>query len=97
MRTADAESIQIGDVRVVADTSFQDVTEGLLIDDKVVTEPYVITAIGETKELTGAMTFPDGPVDDVEDLGGTVSLEPSDALQIDAVATPDQDEFAQPE
>ncbi len=58
LRTVGAEAIQINaTVRVVAQTSFEDVSGGFLVDGELISPPYVIDVIGEPNVLADAMTF----------------------------------------
>ena len=86
LRTAGAEAMQFnGEVRVIAQTALEEGVGGVLVDGQLVTPPYVIDVIGQPNELEGAMTFPGGPREDVEDDGGTLTIESFDTLDIDAV------------
>jgi uncharacterized protein YlxW (UPF0749 family) len=98
LRTAGAEAMQFnGEVRVIAQTALEEGVGGVLVDGQLVTPPYVIDVIGEPNELEGAMTFPQGPIDDVEDAGGTVVMKPFDRLDIEAVRESARSEYAQPD
>jgi uncharacterized protein YlxW (UPF0749 family) len=97
LRTAGAEAMQFnGQVRVIAQTAFEEGVGGVLVDGQLITAPYVIDVIGEPNELEGAITFPQGPRDDVEADGGTVDMQSFDKLDINAVREPVRSEFAQP-
>lgn len=98
LRTAGAESIQVnGQVRVVAQTSFDDAVGGILVDGQLVSSPYVVDAIGEPSTLSGAVNFPKGPREQFEDEGATVQVEELEALDIESVVTPKKPEYAQPD
>lgn len=98
LRTAGAEAIEFNDdVRVIAQTSFEASGTGVAIDGQDLAEPFTIDVIGEPRELEGAMTFPEGPVDDVSSSGGTVTIKTSDQLEIDAVVEPRSDDYAEPD
>jgi uncharacterized protein YlxW (UPF0749 family) len=98
LRTGGAEAMEFNDkVRVVAQTSFEDGVGGVVVDGTLVQAPYVIEVIGEQSEIQGAMTFPGGPIDDVEDEGGTVTMAPSDSLDIEVVREPNPNEYADPD
>ena len=86
LRTAGAEAMQFnGEVRVIAQTAFEEGVGGVLVDGQLVSPPYVIDVIGQPNELEGAMTLPGGPREDVEDDGGTLTMESFDKLDINAV------------
>lgn len=97
MRTAFAEAMQInGQVRVVASTSFEDAVGGMIVDDQLLEPPYVVDVIGDPATLHGAMTFPEGPIDQLEADGAQVVVEELPSLDIESVAEPERPEFAQP-
>jgi uncharacterized protein YlxW (UPF0749 family) len=73
------------EVRVVAQTSFADGVGGILVDDTLITSPYVIEVIGDPATLEAAMVFPQGPTAQLEDDGATVNVEQESTLQIESV------------
>jgi uncharacterized protein YlxW (UPF0749 family) len=86
LRSSGAEAIQVNEkVRLVAQSSFEKVPGGLLIDGTVVEPPYVVDAIGEPSTLAGAVTFLRGPQDEFEDDGATVDVDEKNSLDIRAV------------
>lgn len=97
MRTAFAEAMQInGQVRIVASTSFEDGVGGIYVDGTLLEPPYVIDVIGDPATLRGGMVFPQGPIEQLESDGAEVVVEELQSLDIEAVATPQRTEFAQP-
>lgn len=97
LRTAGAEAMEFNDeVRVVAQTSFTDAVGGILIDGTLVSSPFVLNVIGDPRTLQGAMSFVQGPTDQLEHDGATVEVTPLAALDIDAVRPPTRAEYAQP-
>lgn len=97
MRTSFAEAMQInGEVRIVATTSFEDGVGGIYVDGTFLEPPYVIDVIGEPSTLHGGMTFLEGPIAQLEADGARVAVEELQSLDIEAVAEPEQPEFAQP-
>ncbi|CAN5519476.1 DUF881 domain-containing protein [soil metagenome] len=98
LRSTGAEAIQVnGQVRVVAQTSFEEAVGGLSVDGTVVESPYIIDAIGLAGAMAGAIEFPLGPSSKFEADGATVDVVQLASLDIDAVRKPVQPEFAQPE
>lgn len=96
LRTVGAEAIQINaKVRVVAETSFEDVVGGFLVDGQMVSPPYVIDVIGEPNVLAEAMVFIDGPKRQVEENGGTLVVDELSSLDIEALHRPVQPEFTE--
>jgi uncharacterized protein YlxW (UPF0749 family) len=98
LRTAGAEAIQVNEqVRVVAQTSFEDAVGGIEVDGQLVTSPYVIDVIGEPTTLHGAIDFPKGPREQFEDEGASVDVDELASLDIEAVVTPRKPEYAEPD
>lgn len=98
MRTAFAEAMQFnGKVRVVASTSFEDGVGGVYVDGTFLEPPYVIDVIGDPATLRGGMTFPEGPIDQLEADGAQVAVEELASLDIESVTDPERPQFAQPE
>ena len=92
LRTIGAESIAIagegkgeGPVRLVAQSSFEDDADGLVVDGVQLGAPYTLSAIGDPDLLSGAVTFTDGPRSQLEDDGASVAIEKLTALDITAV------------
>ena len=76
LRTAGAEAIQFnGEVRVVAQTSFEDGVGGIEVDGQLLEPPYVIDVIGEPATLAGGLVFAQGPIDQLEDDGASVDVD----------------------
>ncbi|HET7761685.1 MAG TPA: DUF881 domain-containing protein [Phycicoccus sp.] len=96
LRDAGAEAIQVGDVRVVANTYFTDRTDGLSVSGSVVRPPYVIRAIGDSNTLAGAMEIPGGVTATVRRAGGEATVRIEDEVQVDALLTPSPPQYAQP-
>jgi uncharacterized protein YlxW (UPF0749 family) len=97
LRTAGAEAIQFNEeVRVVAQTSFEDAVGGIAVDGQLITSPYVVDVIGEPDGLEGAVDFPKGPRDQFEDQGATVTVDKKARVDIKAVVEPRQLEYADP-
>jgi len=98
LRTAGAEAMQINEqVRVVAQTSFDDAVGGIEVDGQLVTSPYVIDVIGQPSALHGAVDFPKGPREQFEESGATVEVDELASLDIEAVVKPRKPEYAEPD
>ncbi|MGI8645915.1 MAG: DUF881 domain-containing protein [Nocardioides sp.] len=98
LRNAGAESMVInGEVRVIAETAFEDGVGGLEVGGRLLSSPYVIDVIGEPSTLRSGMIFLRGPVDQLEDDGATVDIQEFSSLDITAVRNPVRPEFAQPD
>lgn len=98
LRTADAEAIQLnGEVRVVADTSFEQTTGGFLVDGQLLEPPYLIEAIGEPAVLAEAMDIQVGAGAGLRDDGAEVRIEELNSLDITSVHEPEDPQYAVPE
>lgn len=98
LRSVGAEALQInGQVRVVAQTSFEDGVGGLLVDGTLVESPYVLDAIGVPSTLASSIRFPLGPLKQLEGDGATVEVVELASLDIDAIRKLVQPEFATPD
>lgn len=96
LRNAGVEAIEINDrVRVIAQTSFEDDPGGVRVDGVLLKAPYVIDAIGDPDTLTGALQFQDGFADDVVLDKGSVSVKPSDRIQVTVVRTASEPRYAE--
>lgn len=96
LRNAGAEAMQIGDVRIVANTWFTDTTEGLSVSGTVLTPPYVLKAIGDSNTLAGAMEIPGGVTATVRRAGGDAAVEIEDEVTVDALLPLQTPQYAQP-
>ena len=98
LRNAGVEAMQInGQVRVVAQTSFEDdATRGIRVDGQLLRSPYVIDAIGNPETLSGALSFSGGFIEDVEDEGGTVEVTTSDRVEVTVTRSAPATRYARP-
>lgn len=97
-RTFGAEAIQFnGEVRVVAQTSFEDVGDAIEVDGVRLTAPYVIDIIGEPAGLEGAINFSQGPRAQVRDDGGELEVQTLTSLDIESIRQPVPPEYAEPQ
>jgi len=92
LRDAGAEVIEINDrVRVVAQTSLKDTTQGAVVVDGTTLEPpYVIDAIGDPHTLATALDFADGFIAEVKSVGGKVKVterKATDGIEVASVRT----------
>ena len=99
LRDAGAEVIEFNDsVRVVAQTSMQDTTEGgVLIDGTALRPPYVIDAIGDPHTLATALDFTGGFISEVRGVGGKVVVQRLDTVEIASVRAPRAPKYAEPD
>jgi uncharacterized protein YlxW (UPF0749 family) len=97
LRTAGAEAMQVnGEVRVVAQTSFEDGTGGIVVDGRLLEAPFTVDVIGNPDDLVAALRFPDGPQDEFEDdSGAELTFSEEDTVRLEATREPVEADFAQ--
>lgn len=97
LRNAGVEAMEINDrVRVVAETSFEDGTDGIVVDGVALRPPYVIDAVGSSSTLSGALSFDGGFIDDVELAQGEVTVREQERVDVTEVRRPSQPRYAEP-
>lgn len=82
LRSNGAEALDVNGRRIVAQTSFDQDGDGLLVSGKLVNPPYVVTAIGEPTTLAAAVTFTRGPGYELRSDGAQVDVAQSQSLTI---------------
>jgi uncharacterized protein YlxW (UPF0749 family) len=97
LRSAGAEAMQVNhDVRVVAQTAFDDATGGLLVDGRLLEAPFTVDVIGPPDELVAALRFPDGPQDQFqEDDGAELTFEEVTSVDVETTRDPAEADVAQ--
>jgi len=96
LRDAGAEAIQVNNIRIVASTHFNQGASGVEIDNKSVTGPYTITAIGDPATMSSAMEIPGGLSENARQLGATITIDQSKDLTVGALHTPVAPRYARP-
>lgn len=100
LRAAGAEAIEIRDghqaVRVGVDTWVIGAPGALTIDGKTLVPPYSVVAIGDPPTLAAAMNIPGGAVDSVKRVGGNMSVQQNDRVDVTALRQPKRRQYAQP-
>ncbi len=100
LRAAGADAIEIaaGDqaVRVGVDTWVVGSPGALAIDGLTLASPYSVLAIGDPPTLAAAMNIPGGAVDSVERVGGTMSVQQADHIDVTTLRQPKPRQYAQP-
>lgn len=97
LRGAGAETMQIDGVRVGVSTAVTGGPGQLQVDGTAIDSPYEIRVIGSPQDLATAMNIPGGVVDQIGRQGGTVDIEQSDAVVVDALRPLDRPQYAQPD
>lgn len=98
LRGAGAEAMQFnGQVRVVAQTSFEDGVGGIYVDDTLLEPPYVIDVIGNPSALAGGLTFALGPISQLRGDGAEVDVVELQSLDIESVRPAPRADVAEPD
>lgn len=99
MRDAGAEVIEFNDqVRVVASTWFASDGTTVIVDGQRLQRPITLEAIGDSHSLEEAARFRGGLVSEITGprIGGTVSIERLDEVQITSLHSPEENQYARP-
>ncbi len=104
LRAAGAEAIQIScgppdrptAVRIGVDTWVAGRPGALMVDERTLTPPYSVLAIGDPPTLAAAMNIPGGAKDSVERVGGTMGIDQRDRVDVTALRQPKPRQYAQP-
>ena len=99
MRDAGAEVIEFnGQVRVVASTWFGTDGTDLIVDGQRLQRPITMKAIGDSHSLEEAARFRGGLVSEITGprIGGAVSIERLDDLEIASLHSPAENQYARP-
>ncbi|WP_129287076.1 DUF881 domain-containing protein [Streptomyces sp. GZWMJZ-114] len=95
LRAAGAEAIQIGDVRVVASTYLTDEGKSVRIDGHKVEAPFRFKVIGQSQDLTPALSIPGGVVQTLEKEQATVVVQEEKKIVVDALRPAKTPDYAQ--
>lgn len=99
LRDAGAEAVQVGDVRVVASTSFVDGPQGVLADGTALSAPYHWVVIGDPQTMASALAIPGGvlaALDTHGDNGAEGEVTLLEEATVDALRTLPAPEYARP-
>ncbi len=98
LRGAGAEAIQVGDVRVVAETAFLDspTGAGLTVGSRRVSPPYTILAIGDAQSLSRALAIPGGILEQLRSRSLVPQVDERAEVTITAVHQPPEPHYARP-
>ncbi|MBS1694237.1 MAG: DUF881 domain-containing protein [Actinobacteria bacterium] len=104
LRAAGAEAIEIRGappqggpaVRVGVDTWVVGAPGALIVDGAALSPPYSVLAIGDPPTLAAAMNIPGGAMDSVKRVGGTMTAQQADRVDVTALRQPKPRQYAQP-
>ena len=96
LRDAGAEAIQVGDVRVVASTSFVDGTDGVVADDRDLRPPYEFVAIGDAATMQSALDIPGGVLETLRSGGAEGVVDAGTSLTVSALRQVKAPQYARP-
>jgi uncharacterized protein YlxW (UPF0749 family) len=100
LRAAGAEAIETNDadhsVRVGVDTWVVGTPGSLTIDNKTLSPPYSILAIGDPPTLAAAMNIPGGAEDSIKRVGARMSVQQADRVDVTTLRQPKPHQYAQP-
>ncbi|MBN9635146.1 MAG: DUF881 domain-containing protein, partial [Actinobacteria bacterium] len=68
----------------------------LVVDNVTINPPYSILAIGDPPTLAAAMNIPGGAMDSVKRVGGTMTVQQADTIDVTALRQPKPRQYAQP-
>jgi len=85
LRGAGAEAIQFGSVRVSTSTAFTGSAGAVSVDGVILTEPYRVVAIGDSKTLDTALNIPGGVAATVRAAGGDLAVTEQQTVTITVV------------
>jgi uncharacterized protein YlxW (UPF0749 family) len=96
LRDGGAEVVQIGDVRVVASTSFTDDSDGVRVDGRLLTPPYRYRVIGEPQTLAKVLQIPGGVLDVLRSKGAQGKVSQPPVVRVDALRPASTPQYARP-
>jgi len=85
LRESGAEAVAINDQRMAGGTAIRCVGPVIHINDRPVSTPFIIQAIGKSDTLFGAMNLPLGVLDQMRPLGIHINVEKKDKLTVPAI------------
>jgi uncharacterized protein YlxW (UPF0749 family) len=96
LRDAGAEAIQVGDVRVVANTAFVDGPDGVVADGDDLRPPYEFVAIGDAATMRSALGIPGGVLETLRSGGAEGTVDSLDTVTVTALRQVKAPQYAQP-
>ena len=83
LKNAGAEAISVNGQRIVGNTSIYCAGNVIKVNEKKISSPVEIRAIGEPDLLYGSMTMPGGYLELMKDTGIIINIKKSDSVKID--------------
>ncbi|WP_319450489.1 MULTISPECIES: DUF881 domain-containing protein [unclassified Mycobacterium] len=83
-------------VRVGVDTWVVGAPGALVFDGVPMSPPYSVLAIGDPATLAAAMNIPGGAMDSIERVGGTMTVQQADVVNVTTLRQPKPRQYAQP-
>jgi len=96
LRDAGAEAIQVGPVRVVANTSFVDGPDGVVADGTELRPPYEFVAIGDPATMKSALDIPGGVLETLRSGGAEGVVDTGTSLTVSALRQVKAPQYARP-
>jgi len=100
LRAAGAEAIEVNDghqsVRVGVDTWVVGMPGALTIDNRTLSPPYSLLAIGDPPTLAAAMNIPGGAEDSIKRVGARMTVQQADRVDVATLRQPKPHQYAQP-
>jgi uncharacterized protein YlxW (UPF0749 family) len=97
LRGAGAETMQIDDVRVGVSTAVTGEPGALRVDGRPISAPYEFVVIGDPQSMETALNIPGGVVQRITNRGGSVVINQSQEVAVDALRPLDEPQYAAPE
>ncbi|HEY0186186.1 MAG TPA: DUF881 domain-containing protein [Cellulomonas sp.] len=96
LRNAGAEAVQLGDLRLTAQSYFLATDDGIEVDGVLTSPPYRWIAIGDAETIATALSIPGGALAKVQVDGGNATVQQQDEVEVSATRTPVDPEYASP-
>ncbi|NAZ85165.1 DUF881 domain-containing protein [Kineococcus indalonis] len=100
LRDAGAEAVQVGSVRVVASTAFQDAADGrgpgVLVDGTRLSPPYEVRVVADPATVSTALDIPGGVRESLRQLGAQLSVSTPEQVRVTALHAVSSPQYARP-
>lgn len=96
LRNAGAEAMEVNGVRLVANSYFEDTSDGIVVDGQPITSPYRWTVIGDPSTLETALEIPGGAMASLRADGARTTIQQQDVVEVTATVEPGAPQYATP-